>query len=99
MKHKHCEWCDNQFETSISYQIYCSSDCRDLATKEKISQRYELVRRKRMHSKPRYCKTCKAKLSAYNDDKLCQACLIDPSDVLKTLKEIKGIADGKKDFS
>ena len=37
---KHCEWCDNKFTQKVKYQIYCSADCRQLATKEKIAQRY-----------------------------------------------------------
>lgn len=47
MKSKHCEWCDHTFETKISYQIYCSSECREAATKEKIMARYQISRRKR----------------------------------------------------
>ena len=34
---KHCQWCDKTFESLISYQIYCSLECRESATKEKIA--------------------------------------------------------------
>lgn len=34
-------------------------------------------------------------LSIYNDDILCQACHVNPSDVAKTLKQIKGLMNGK----
>jgi hypothetical protein len=95
MKLKHCSWCDKQFETSISYQIYCSVSCREYATKEKISDRYAISRRKKMHGKTRLCGSCGSNLSAYNDEKLCQACLIDPKEVMRTLKEIKGYSNGK----
>lgn len=95
MKQKHCSWCDNQFETNISYQIYCSVECREQATKEKIAERYALTRRKRMHTKTRLCKSCGIKLSAYNDETLCQSCLVDPKEVSKTIKEIKGYSNGK----
>jgi hypothetical protein len=95
MKTKHCEWCDSQFESAISYQIYCSSGCRDLATKEKISQRYAIIRRERRLGKTRKCKSCDSSLSIYNDDELCQQCLINPKDVVKALKEIKGFGNGK----
>jgi hypothetical protein len=31
----------------------------------------------------------------YNDDQTCSGCDINPSEVTKILKELKGIADGK----
>jgi hypothetical protein len=34
-------------------------------------------------------------LSAYNDDDLCGQCIVNPVDVKKMLKEIKGFANGK----
>ena len=95
MKNKHCQWCDNTFETSISYQIYCSPSCREDATKEKIAQRYAIARRAKRHGKDRKCKSCSMPLSAYNDDILCQSCLVSPLDVAKALKEIKGFGNGK----
>ena len=95
MKNKHCEWCDHQFETKVSYQIYCSVDCRNAATKEKIAARYLVTRRSKRFGKDRKCKSCEALLSIYNDDQLCQACIINPSDVAKALREIKNIANGK----
>lgn len=98
MKAKRCNWCDIQFNTEIKYQVYCSVGCREEATKEKISKRYELVRRRKMHSKTRLCKGCSKRLSAYNDDILCNFCLTSPAEVIKTLKEIKDISNGKKDI-
>lgn len=88
---KHCQWCDHTFSTKVSYQIYCTPECRELATKEKIADRYEIIRRKRRHGKKRFCKSCNAALSAYNDDPICGACDVNPKDVSKALKEIKGI--------
>lgn len=95
MKSKHCEWCDHTFQTKISYQIYCSSECRELATKEKISARYQLIRRKKKYGKDRKCKSCGTGLSMYNDDVLCNSCDNNPSEVTKMLKEIKGLGNGK----
>lgn len=95
---KTCQWCDSNFEPNVGYQIYCSSDCRESATKEKIAQRYAVARRNRMIKKNRKCKACGTKLSAYNDDALCQACLIHPGEVSRALKEIKGIVNGKADL-
>jgi predicted nucleic acid-binding Zn ribbon protein len=87
---KHCKWCDHTFETDIAYQIYCSEECRDLATKEKIAARYLQTRRQKRKGKERKCKFCGSKLSIYNDDVLCSKCNINPNDVAKALKNIKG---------
>lgn len=95
MKNKFCEWCDTTFEPSVSYQIYCSPECRELATKEKIAERYSIKRRNSAKRKARKCKACGNKLSTYNDDALCSTCLVDPKEVSKTLKQIKGMSDGK----
>lgn len=87
---KHCSWCDNEFKSDISYQIYCSAVCRDSATKEKIAARYIYARRQKRKGKNRKCKQCDNQLSIYNDDNLCIECNINPSDVSKVLKQIKG---------
>lgn len=93
---KHCNWCDIQFETKISYQIYCSASCRDQATKEKIASRYVQMRRQKRKGKERRCNSCNGLLSIYNDEPLCMSCQINPKDVNKTLKQIKGIVNGKE---
>lgn len=94
---KNCSWCDKEFITKISYQIYCSEECRELSTKEKIAQRYIHTRRKKRLGKNRVCKQCGEKLSIYNDDNLCTRCNVNPVDVKKALKQIKGnINDSKK---
>jgi hypothetical protein len=90
---KNCQWCNKEFSSKISYQIYCSVECRDLSTREKIAARNAINRRNRMINKKRKCKSCKASLSAYNDDQLCHSCLINPSEVSKALKELKDIAN------
>lgn len=92
---KNCQWCDEAFESNISYKIYCSAECRSAATKEKIAIKYAQMRRNRMISNPRKCKACGSSLSAYNDEDLCNACLVNPKEVSKTLREIKNIANGK----
>jgi len=60
---KTCQWCDDPFEAKVGYQIYCSSECREEATKEKIAQRYLVARRNRMMGKKRNCKSCGSPLS------------------------------------
>lgn len=92
---KNCRWCDNNFNSDISYQIYCSSKCREEATKEKITQRYIQARRQKRKGKNRTCKQCEEKLSIYNDDPLCNKCLINPVDVKKALKQVKGLSNDK----
>ena len=92
---KNCQWCDAAFKARVSYQIYCSDSCREEATREKIAQRYAISRRNKMIGKTRGCKSCGKPLSAYNDDQLCGSCVVNPTDVKKTLKEIKGLANGK----
>lgn len=92
---KHCQWCDNSFDTKISYQIYCSGECREVATREKIAIRYAQSRRVKRSGKDRRCKQCDSNLSIYNDDSICLRCEVNPVDVGKALKEIKGLSNGK----
>jgi hypothetical protein len=94
---KHCQWCDTSFQTKISYQIYCSPDCRDSATKEKIAARYVQIKRLNRKGKERLCGSCSRRLSVYNEEPLCVVCQTNPKEVLKALKDIKGLANGKSD--
>jgi hypothetical protein len=91
MNHKRCEWCDHQFQTKINYQIYCSAECREAATKEKIAQNYILKRIQKRRIKGRACKSCGSHLSIYNDNEICSICNVNPIDVAKALKDIKRI--------
>ena len=91
---KLCNRCDNQFTPAVSYQIYCSSDCRDAATKEKIAERYQITRRQKRKGKNRVCLGgCGTSLSIYNDDGFCANCNVSKKSVDKMLKEIKGFFD------
>jgi hypothetical protein len=95
MKNKHCSWCDKQFQTKLSYQIYCSAECREQATKEKIAEKYLKDRVKKRAGKIRLCKSCNKQLSRYTEETICQICEVIPDDVKNTLKEIKDILNGK----
>jgi hypothetical protein len=95
MTNKHCSWCDKQFQTKLSYQIYCSPECREHATREKIAEKYLRDKVKKRAGKIRLCKSCNKQLSMYTEESICQACDIDPDDVKDALKEIKGIINGK----
>ena len=93
---KVCQWCDATFDPKVKYQKYCSDECREAATKEKIAQRYSMKKRNSMMGKNRSCKSCGSPLSVYNDEMLCSTCMVNPTDVSKTLKEIKGLANGRR---
>lgn len=95
---KTCQWCSEAFEPNVKYQIYCTPECREEATKEKIAERYAITRRNKLINKDRRCKACNGRLSAYNDENLCQSCLVNPSEVAKALRDIKGIANGKTEL-
>jgi hypothetical protein len=98
MKSKHCEWCDHPFETKLSYQIYCSAECRELATREKIAEKYIKDKIRKRQGKARPCKACGKQLSIYNDGNICLECESNPDEINQILKEIKGIANGKIEF-
>jgi len=85
---KHCQWCDKEFNTEIVYQIYCSPECRDLSTKEKIAARYLISRRQKRKGKERSCKSCKEALSIYNDDNLCVKCNVNPKRLWMQLERL-----------
>jgi hypothetical protein len=91
---KLCSRCDNRFEPKVSYQIYCSLECRDLATKEKIKERYQVTRRQKRKGKDRRCLGgCGTSLSIYNDFGFCANCNISKKAVDKMLKDLKGFFD------
>jgi hypothetical protein len=91
---KSCSWCDNTFTSVISYQIYCSVDCRNAATKEKIAERHKVLRIKKRRQKIRFCASeCGEELSIYNDDIFCESCNINNKELKKKLKEIKRLTN------
>lgn len=88
---KLCNWCDKHFRPTVSYQIYCSTQCRNDATKEKIAERHKILRRKKRKEKDRLCSGgCGTKLSLYNDETMCNSCQINLKQVTKKIREIKG---------
>jgi len=89
---KFCDWCSNEFNPKVSYQIYCSVGCRELSTKEKISERYQINRIKNRSGKERRCAGgCGTIISIYNDNGFCNSCMINKKKVDKMLKELKGL--------
>ena len=95
---KQCEKCDKKFQAKVTYQIYCSEECRNIATKEKIAERYYLTRRQKRKGKVRLCLGgCGVQLSIYNDDGFCANCNVSKKAVDKMLKQIKGYFDYEQD--
>lgn len=94
---KPCAWCANEFEPSVSYQIYCGVPCRESATKEKINERYNINRIKSRSKKQRRCSGgCGTVISIYNENGYCQVCMVNKRKVDKTLKELKGFFNDDK---
>ncbi len=95
---KLCERCDKRFQPKVSYQIYCSQECRNLATKDKIAERYQVSRRQKRIGKVRRCLGgCGVQLSIYNDSGFCSNCNVSQKAVEKMIKELKGIIDYEQD--
>jgi hypothetical protein len=95
---KLCERCDNRFQPKVTYQIYCSPECRDSATKDKIAERYNVSRRQKRIGKVRRCLGgCGVQLSIYNDSGFCSNCNVSQKAVEKMIKELKGIIDYEQD--
>ena len=95
---KLCERCYSKFNPKVSYQIYCSEECRDLATKEKIAERYQITRRQKRIGKERRCLGgCGVNLSIYNDSGFCSNCNVSKKAVDKMLKKVKGFIDYEQD--
>ncbi len=86
---KNCEWCGTDFAANVSYQIYCSVDCRTESTKEKTNNKQRERRIKSRVGKERLCATCKQPLSIYNDDSFCVTCIGDTKALKRFLKDIK----------
>lgn len=86
-----CMWCDKEFKGQSLKQIYCSPECRQEASKEKIFERYEIDKRKKRLGKEKRCAGgCGTLLSIYNDTLMCDNCLINKKKFNNFIKELKG---------
>ena len=78
------------FKPSVDYQIYCSTECREMATKAKVKERARIKSIRKRALKKRYCSNgCGTKLSVYNDAKVCMKCSVDQKLVDKAIQNIK----------
>jgi hypothetical protein len=90
----YCRWCDKQFSPNTTKQIYCSSECRQEASKEKILERYHLQKRKNRKGKEKKCGGgCNTLLSIYNDSGICDNCLVHQSKMKNFMRELKNYFD------
>jgi NADH:ubiquinone oxidoreductase subunit E len=77
----------------VTYQKYCSSECREAATKEKVNAQYQIKRRKKLSLERRRCAgECGTVLSVYNNSKYCSTCF-NKKKIEKAMKELKGLFD------
>lgn len=91
---KICDWCGTDFTPNVSYQIYCSIECRELSTKNKVNERYLKKKRKRLSEKQRKCAgNCGTVLSVYNQELFCSKCSVNEKVVNKALRELRGLFD------
>ena len=90
----YCRWCDKQFSPNTTKQIYCNSECRQEASKEKILERYHLQKRKNRKGKEKKCGGgCNTLLSIYNDSGICDNCLVHQSKMKTFMRELKNYFD------
>lgn len=95
---KTCDRCEKTFTPKVTYQIYCSEQCRTEATKQKIAERYQITRRQKRIGKVRMCLGgCNTKLSIYNDSGFCANCNVSEKAVDKMIRELKGIVEYEQD--
>ena len=89
-----CILCDAPFKPNSNKQIYCSSECRQEASKEKIIERYNIEKRKKRKGKEKKCAGgCGTLLSVYNDSSMCDNCIVNIKKLNKFIKEVKGYFD------
>jgi hypothetical protein len=91
---KFCQQCDIQFSSNNKNQIYCSAECRGIATKQKIMQRYKVSKAASRVGKQRKCAGgCGTIISIYNDVGFCNICMLSKRKLDQTLKDIREFFD------
>lgn len=89
-----CIRCDKKFFANSNKQVYCSAECRQASSKEKILERYHIEKRKkRIGNKKKCAGGCGTILSVYNDFSMCENCLVNQKKVLRFMKELKDYFD------
>jgi len=65
--------CAKDFTPKTHNQKYCSDECCRIATNRRIMEKY-YEKKAIKNGAPRICKTCKTKLSRYNQNDICSTC-------------------------
>jgi hypothetical protein len=65
--------CAKDFTPKTHNQKYCSDECCRIATNRRIMEKY-YEKKAIKNGAPRICKTCKTKLSRYNQNNICSTC-------------------------
>lgn len=90
----YCTWCDDEFIPSSSKQIYCSPECRQQASKEKIVERNKAEKIKNRIGKEKRCAGgCNTIISIYNDEGICENCIEHKRKMNSFMKELKKYFD------
>lgn len=93
----YCIWCDSEFSPSSKKQIYCSVECRQEASKEKIAERNKAEKIKNRIGKEKRCSGgCGTILSIYNDEGICETCIENKKKMNIFMRELKGYFDYSK---
>lgn len=80
--------CAKEFESKTHNQKYCSDECCRVATNRRIMEKYYEKKAIR-NGALRICKSCKSKLSRYNQTDICSKC--QKSSVSKERNKIIGM--------
>ena len=93
-----CIRCDNQFIPNSTKQIYCSVDCRQESSREKILERYHIKKRQNRIGRKKKCAGgCGTIISIYNDSGMCDNCLVNKNKFDSFIKDLKGYIDYEKE--
>ncbi len=65
--------CAKDFTPKTHNQKYCSDECCRIATNRRIMEKY-YEKKAIKNGAPRTCKSCKTKLSRYNQNNICSTC-------------------------
>ena len=65
--------CAKEFNAKTHNQKYCTDECCRIATNRRIMEKY-YEKKAIKNGAHRVCKTCKTKLSRYNQGNICSTC-------------------------
>jgi hypothetical protein len=65
--------CKKEFNPKTHNQKYCTDECCRIATNKRIMEKY-YEKKGIKNGAVRHCKSCKTKLSRYNQNSICSVC-------------------------